>query len=177
MWGRRVTILIVAVLVVFGVAACDSSSSSSSPPPARDPEPLARLFCNRRAQDEIGTSLGVAPEHVTEGRLARRVYSCRYVFPDGAIALSVRGFPDTTAAKRYFRTLAARRGRRPEAPMLGEGLGAFITTDGSMIVRKGPDVLDVDVSGLPSRFGAPPQERSIVALAVAVTIIGHWEPG
>ena len=177
MWGRRVTIPIVAVLVVIGITACDSSSSSSTPPPARDPEPLARQFCNRRAQGEIGTSLGVAPEHVTEGHLARHVYSCRYVFPDGAIALSVRGFGDATAAKRYFRTLAARRGRRPESPMLGEGLDAFITTDGSMIVRKGRDVLDVDVSGLPSQFGAPPQDRPIVALAVAVTILGHWEPG
>lgn len=177
MWGRRVTIPIVGVLIVIGIAACDSSSSSSAPPKARDPEPLARQFCNRRAQGEIGTSLGVAPEHVTVGRLARHVYSCRYVFPDGAIALSVRGFPDATAAKRYFRAQAARRGRRPEAPMLGEGLGAFVTTDGSMIVRKGRDVLDVDVSGLPSQFGAPPQDPSVVALAVAVTIIGHWVPG
>lgn len=177
MQGRRVTILIVGVLIVIGIAACDSSSSSSSPPKPRDPEPLARQFCNQRAHGEIGTSLGVGPEHVTEGRLARHVYSCRYVFPDGAITLSVRGFPDAAAAQRYSGTLAARLGQRPEAPMLGEGLGAFLTTDGSMIVRKGPDVLQVDVSGLPSQFGAPPQDRSVVALAVAVTIMGHWEPG
>lgn len=175
MGGRRVIILMVGVLIVLGIAACDSSSSRSSK--ARDPEPRARQFCNERAQNEIGTSLGVEPEQVTEGRLAGHVYSCRYVFPDGAIALSVTGFPDVAAAKQRANELARSRGRRPEAPGLGEEASAFVTTDGSMIVRVEDDVLDVDVSGLPSQFGEPPQTPSVVALAVAVTILGHWEPG
>jgi hypothetical protein len=61
--------------------------------------------------------------------------------------------------------------------MLGEELEAFVTTDGSMVVRKDRDVLEVDVEHLPAQFGRPPQAHSVIALAVAVTTIGHWVPG
>ena len=63
-------------------------------------------------------------------------------------------------------------GRRPDAVSFGEG--AFITTNGSVIVRKDFKVLDVDVSKLPMQFGVPPQDRANAALSVAATVMGCW---
>jgi hypothetical protein len=63
-------------------------------------------------------------------------------------------------------------GRRPEVVSFGQG--AFITTNGSVIVRKDYKVLDVDVSQLPQKFGQPPQDRSNVALSVAATVMSCW---
>ncbi len=126
---------------------------------------------------EIAISLGVAPSVVTRPRVTSRVYACRYRYRDGAIALSVRRFPDTDAAARYAAGLRRRRGQRPEPPELGDGLEAFMTNDGSVVVRKAREVLDVDVAALPQDFGEPPQPTNVVALAVATTIVGHWSPG
>jgi hypothetical protein len=179
-WGRRVTIPILGGLVVLALAACDSSSSTSSPTTstaAHEEEGSPRVFCTERVENEIGTSLGVAPVRVTQPRRTKREYSCRYEFADGSMALSVIRYPTVAAAQAYTADAARTRGRRPEAPGLGEGLEALVTTDGSMIVRDQRDVLEVDVAALPPEFGQPPQPRSVIALATAVTIIGHWKPG
>ncbi len=177
------SVFVIGLLVVTALSACDSSGSSGSSasttsrPVSRDPALRARVFCNRSLQREITASIGVAPTRVTKARLADHMYSCRYEFAGATIALSLKGFPDATAARHYFDEQARLRGRRPEPPMLGEGMRAFVTTDGSMIVRKGADILDVDAHTLPPQFGDPPQDRALVSLAVAVTIIGHWVPG
>jgi hypothetical protein len=175
--GSRWGVSLVAVVALSaGVFGCDSSSADARHP-GRDPAPAARLFCGPRAKREISTSLGIRPTRVSEPTLEKHRFSCHYLYPEGVIGLSVQGFPDGAAASRYVDRLGRQHGRRPEPPQLGESLSAFVTTDGSIVVRNRRDVLEVDVTALPADFGRPSQPASVVSLAVAVTILGHWVPG
>jgi hypothetical protein len=162
------------VVVLVAVAGCASSSAAGKPGPR---PPSARQFCNARARREVSTSLGVPMLRTPRAKADARSYACAYEFADGAIHVSVSKLGSDRAARERLDAIARQRGRRPEPPMLGEELEAFVTTEGSMVVRKDREVLEVDVAGLPERFGRPPQTRSVIALAVAVTIIGHWVPG
>jgi len=172
--GRRWQGTAVVALAVGLLTAC---SGSLVRPPSGDPVPVARRFCTTSARDEIARSLGVAPVRVTAPVLHDHHFGCRYEYADGEITIGVTGHRDTRAARAQLASIARTRGRRSEPPMMGEKLEAFVATDGSMVVRAERDVLDVDVSHLPAEFGRPPQLPSVIALAVAVTILGHWVPG
>jgi hypothetical protein len=174
--GRRSVVVGVAVGVaaVLAVAGCSSSGGSDQAAPR---PPSARQFCNARARREVSTSLGVPMLRTPEAHADAHRYECTYEFERGRIGMSVTKFANEREARARHTAIARERGRRPEPPMLGEELEAFVTTDGSMVVRKDRDVLEVDVAGLPEPFGRPPQARSVIALAVAVTTIGHWVPG
>ncbi len=173
---RRAGAFVMVVLAGALAVGCDSSGSGAAAT-GRDPVEAARGFCSRDGQREIATSLGVEPTRVTKARLADHTYSCRYLYPTGRIALSVTGFPTRAAATSYANSLSRSRGRQPEPPGFGEDIRAFVTTDGSLVVRKNADVLVVDVSALAPTFGVPPQSPKVIAVAVAVTILGHWSPG
>lgn len=177
-WSSRVPTLATALIAVVacGVSGCTSAESTRHAAKP-DPPAAATRFCSSGGAREISTSLGLTPEHVTPPRRTGHAYACRFVYPNGAIRVSFRRFPTAPAAAREVQAIAVRRGRRPEPPAFGEELHAMVTTDGSTIVRKARDVLDVDVGGLPAQFGSPPQAASVISLAVAVTIIGHWSPG
>jgi hypothetical protein len=162
--------LLAAVLCVAG---CSSSGTTNR----TVPRPSARQFCNARARREVSTSLGVRMLTTPKAHADEHRYACTYEFADGAIDMSVTKLTSERDAKARLAAIARERGRRPEPPMLGEEMEAFVTTDGSMVVRKDREVLEVDVGRLPKEFGQPPQARSVIALAVAVTTIGHWVPG
>ena len=100
------------------------------------------------------------------------MYSCTYTYPTGVLTLSVKELDTAAQTTRTYNAFAARLGRRPTSVAFGQG--AFITTNGSVIVRKDFKVLDVDVSKLPLKFGVPPQDRSNAALSVAATVMGCW---
>ena len=57
---------------------------------------------------------------------------------------------------------------------MGLGQGAFVTTNGSVVVRKDYKVLLVDTSGLPDRFGPFSANRAKTAIDVGVTVLGCW---
>lgn len=50
----------------------------------------------------------------------------------------------------------------------------FLTSNGSMLVRKDWKVLNIDVSKLPPQLGTSPPVPSDVAVSVAATILGCW---
>ena len=78
----------------------------------------------------------------------------------------------TDHTKRYFAQLGVQLGRRPGPISIGQG--AFLTTNGSVVVRKDWKVLVVDVSKLPVTFGQPPFSHKDAAIAIASTIMGCW---
>jgi hypothetical protein len=100
------------------------------------------------------------------------VYACEYVYPTGTITLSVKELTNEAATTAAYTSFATKLGRRPDVVTFGQG--AFITTNGSVIVRKDFKVLDVDVSKIPEQFGSPPQDRSNVALSIAATVMSCW---
>ena len=137
-----------------------------------NPSQSAKMVCEPEAQRDIAEGIGVTPTQVTSPTWVDRVYACNYVYPGGVISLSVKELGDLSATVSYFDQLGSRLGERPDPPALGDG--AFVTSDGSVVVRKDYKVLDVDISHLPVQFGDPLQDRSAVAVSVATTVMGCW---
>jgi hypothetical protein len=175
---------VIAVLALGLVAAgCGSSSSSgtgstggsNSPtsvaPPGAQPSASSKMICSKEAINDIAASLGVTAK-ISTPTWVNHVYACNYTYPNGVIKLSVKELESQAAVTAMYNAAAKAQGRRPDAISFGQG--AFITTNGSVIVRKDNKVLDVDVSGIPQRFGSPPQDRSNVALSVAATVMSCW---
>jgi hypothetical protein len=181
---EHVNRLPLVAIVVFGlaVAGCGSTSSSSTPgggattslaghPAGAQPSVSAKMICSTEAQSEIAASLGLKAK-VSTPTWIDDVYSCTYTYPTGVLTLSVKELDTAAQTTRTYNAFAAQLGRRTTNVAFGSG--AFITTNGSVIVRKDFKVLDVDVSKLPMQFGVPPQDRANAALSVAATVMGCW---
>jgi hypothetical protein len=121
--------------------------------------------------DDIATSLGVTAK-VSTPTWVNHVYSCNYTYPNGVIKLAVKELVTQAQVVALYNSDAKTLGRRPDVVSFGQG--AFITTNGSVIVRKDNKVLDIDVSHIPQKFGAPLQDRSNVALSIAATVMSCW---
>jgi hypothetical protein len=159
------------VVVLIGALGCSGSDAVPEMHAARAP---ARWLCDSRARREISQSLGAEVRIGTPRRQARRT-SCTYTLPTGTITVSVTRHRTPAGAREQLAAITRERGRRPEPPMFGEGLRAFATTDGSVVVRRGDAVLDVDAAQLP-RFGQPAQSPATAARAVAGTLLTRWVP-
>jgi hypothetical protein len=179
-----VTRLPLVAIVAFGlaIAGCGSSSSSSSAgsgattslaghPAGADPSVSAQMICSTEARTDIAASLGVKAT-VSKPTWINHLYSCTYTYPNGVLTLSVKELDTAAQTTQTYNAFAAQLGRRPDVVSFGQG--AFITRNGSVIVRKDFKVLDVDVSKLPLKFGSPPQDRANAALSVAATVMGCW---
>ena len=171
------------LVAAVALAGCGSSSktgadattttavSEGGHPPGVDPSASSKMVCSAEAQRDITASIGVkatvsAPTWVDD------VYSCKYQYPDGVITLSVKELASEAATTKEYNADAAAQGRRPDVVSFGEG--AYITTNGSVIVRKDFKVLDIDVAHLPLKFGSPAQDRSDIALSIAATVMSCW---
>jgi hypothetical protein len=176
---RRIPLLL---LLVGGlvIAGCGSSSSTSSPgatttaaghPAGAQPSDSAKMICSSEAQTEIAASIGVKAA-VSKPTWVDDVYACKYVYPKGTNTLSVKELNSKTQTTSVYNAFATKLGKRPEVVSFGEG--AFITTNGSVVVRKDFKVLNIDVTQLPQQFGQPPQDRSNIALSIAATVMSCW---
>lgn len=141
-------------------------------PAGADPSASAVMVCAEEAREDITEALGLPPQSVDTPTWSDHVYSCRYRYEGGAFTLSVKelsSVPETTA---FFDETARRLGSAHTLDGLGEG--AFVTGNGSVVVRKDFKVLVVDDAALPPGLGTPPLTPPQVALLVARTIIGCW---
>lgn len=162
----RTALTAVAATLLVAAAACGNPGSG------RAPSAAARMVCAAEAQGDIAAALGVRPRQPLHPTWSDRVYTCRYVYADGVMVLSVKDLPDAAATDAYY---TARRRAAPGATPLRElGHPAFATPDGSVYLRKDTKVLHVDVTRLPAAFGNPPHPRDQAALAVAATLIHCW---
>jgi hypothetical protein len=134
------------------------------------------MICEPEAINDIyNSATGVKTVAPIRPTWVNHVYSCDYVYPNGAVMrLSVKEMssPDQTTA--YYDSLAQQLGKAPSQPSLSLGQGAFVTKNGSLVVRKDYKVLLVDVSKLPQQFGVPADSRGNVAINVGVAIMGCW---
>jgi len=173
---------VAAVLVALGLAGCGSSSSTAgsrtaatavaSRPAGVNPSGSAKMVCQKEAQNDLAESLGVPVTQVTTPTWVNHLYTCTYVYPNGSFTMSVKELDNRAQTTAYFNALGALYGRRPER--IGIGQGAFVTTNGNVVVRKDYKVLYVDTSQLPAAFGQPSQDPADSALSVAATIMSCW---
>lgn len=147
-------------------------SAVASRPAGVNPSQSAKMICAREAQGDLAESLGVPATQVTTPTWVDHLYACTYLYPNGSFAMSVKELDNRADTTSYFNALAALYGRRPGN--IGIGQGAFVTTNGNVVVRKDYKVLYVDTSQLPASFGQPPQGQSDNALSVAATIMSCW---
>ncbi len=172
----------VVVIVALISTACSGGGSSSVPsggpattraplPAGSSPSEIAKQVCQEEARAEIASALGEKAV-VSQPTWLDHLYSCRYTYPSGSMALSVKELSGWAQTLAYFKNLGVQMGNTRSLANLGQG--AFQTTDGSVVVRKDWKVLLVDISDLPGQFGVPPTSSGDVAVTVSDVILGCW---
>ncbi len=137
------------------------------------PSTSARMVCEQEAQDDITEAVGITAQRVETPTWADRLYSCRYDYASGSFQMSVKELVNDPETTTYFASLAAKLGSAQAVDGLGQG--AFVTRNGSVVVRKDFKVLLVDDSTLPATLSSPPLTPANVAMLVAKTIMGCWD--
>jgi len=141
-------------------------------PAGPNPSISAKMVCAPEAQRELANTLGVTTVSPITPTWVDHLYSCRYVYANGAFTLSVKEVDNRAQTTAYFDMLGQQLGRT--GALNGLGQGAFTTTNGDVVVRKDYKVLLIDVSGLPAQFGVPPTSSADIAVTVADIIMGCW---
>jgi hypothetical protein len=172
--------VVVLALVMWAATGCTTQAGSTAAtntkttvplPAGAHPSSISVMVCSRRTAKEINTVVGEKAT-VDEVVWVDHRYSCRYGYPTGSMAVSVKELSSWSETLAYFDSLATALGVSQKIPGLGQG--AFQATDGSMVVRKDWKVLVVDTTGLPAQFGVPATSSGNVALRVTYLIIGCW---
>jgi hypothetical protein len=109
---------------------------------------------------------------VTAPTWVDHVYSCTYAYFNGSMSLSVKELSSRAETSAYFASLRSQRGEKEHLTSIAQG--AFVTANGSLVLRKDYKVLLIDTAALPEPFGNGYQTRDQAALAVAQTVLGCW---
>ena len=131
------------------------------------------MVCAGEARRDIAGVLGTKPAVVTKATWIDHLYSCTYRYSNGSFTVSVKQLPNRASTVNYFTELGTTLNRLPDNVPMGDG--AFLAPNGSMVVRKDNNVLDVDPSKLPARFAKLQLSPADVASSVAMTILGCWK--
>jgi len=152
--------------------AATGASGHVANPVSKNPSISAKMICEAEVRGEIRDLLGVDTTKPLQPTWSDHVYSCKYVYANGTMTLSVKELANQAETDAYFASLATKLGKTKPIQSLGQG--AFVTKNDAAVVRKDYKVLTVDVSGLPAQFGTAHDPRGNVALNVAATIMGCW---
>ena len=137
-----------------------------------NPSVSAKMVCAREAQQDIAENVGMQDVLVTAPTWIDHTYSCRYVYPNGTFVLSVKELDGKAQTTDYYNALGTQLGRLPDSTALGPD--SFLTSNGSLVLRKDNKVLLVDVSHLPAQFGKSGSPPSEIAQAVGIAVLGCW---
>lgn len=129
------------------------------------------MICTPKAAAEIAQVMG-AKAAVGRPSWADHLYSCGYRYSEGTMVLSVKELSSWSQTYGYFDQLASTL--HETTPVKALGQGAFITSNGSVVVRKDWKILLVDISGVRAPVGSPPKPPGELAIYVAQTILGCW---
>ena len=166
------------LVLVLGSGSSSSSSATArtirhiAQPAGPYPSASAQMVCAPEAQSELTSALGASPSAVSTPTWVDHLYSCRYVYPDGVMVVSVKELSSRADTTAYFTSLRAQLGESEQLKDVAQG--AFVTTNGSLVLRKDYKVLFVDTSGLAVPFGSGFKTRSQVAVGVGITVLGCW---
>jgi hypothetical protein len=129
------------------------------------------MICTPKAAGEIAQVMG-ARASLAPPTWAGHLYSCGYRYGQGTMVLSIKELSSWPQTYGYFGQLA--RTLHETTPIKELGQGAFITRNGSVVVRKDWKILLVDISGLHGDVGSPPKPPGELAIYVAQVILGCW---
>jgi hypothetical protein len=165
----------VGAVVLAVILAAGGSAAAGTPPraPLATPTKKAKMVCAKEAQHDIAGVLAIKPAAVTKPTWTNQLYSCTYQYPTGSFTVSVKQLTDRAATTQYFNALGTLLNRLPDDVPMGDG--AYLTANGSMVVRKDNNVLDVDAGKLPAQFSKLHLSPADVASSVAMTILGCWK--
>jgi hypothetical protein len=149
-----------------------ATTPASSAPPVDGPSASAKMICESEAAGEISGRLGVKLSQPLTPTWSDHLYSCRYVYPSGVLAMSVKELADASATTAYYTSMKG--SAASQVALTGLGEAAFAVPDGSVFVRKDFKVMHVDVAGLPAQFGQPPRSPADVAKETAAIIMNCW---
>jgi hypothetical protein len=129
------------------------------------------MICTPKAAAEIAQVMGTKAA-VARPTWADHRYSCGYRYSEGTMVLSVKELSSWSQTYGYFDQLAGTLHETTTVKALGQG--AFITANGSVVVRKDWKILLVDISGVRGQVGSPPKPPGELAIYVAQAILGCW---
>jgi hypothetical protein len=171
----RIALVAIAACVLAGCGSARAASTRAKatiPFAGPGPSPQTRMICAPEAQHDLATTLGLETVRVSPPTWRGNVYSCAYDYRNGSYTLSVHQAADAAGARATLAVIAHQLTRR--TALQGLGADAFTTADGSVVVEKDADVLVVDITKLPARFGVPADTRANAAISIAATIMGCW---
>jgi hypothetical protein len=178
---RPTRALLVSTLLVL--AACATSTSTTSAPTTtahlpgdqkgtREVPASARMICSDDIKGKIAQALALTTPPATQDSWVDDVYTCRYALPVGQMTLSDQVFPDTGAARAHLAETQSQDGTAQS--LAGLGQQAYGSSRGLAVVLKDNQILTVDTTGLPDRFGPTDQRRTDLAYEVASDVLGCW---
>jgi hypothetical protein len=149
-----------------------AAESATAPQPAgNSPSSISRMVCAPKAVAEIADVMGAKAE-LTPPTWGDHLYSCGFRYTVGTMVLSVKELSSWSQTYGYFDQLASTMHETTPIKQLGQG--AFITNNGSVVVRKDWKVLLVNITGVHGEVGSPPKPPGELAIYVAQTILGCW---
>jgi hypothetical protein len=172
---------------LFVLAACATHSSASSTPAGamrmssgpmssdathRVLPASARMICSDDIKAKVRQALQLPTAPATHDTWDGGAYTCRYALPMGEMTLSDQVFPDAATARARIAAQEALDGSA--RPLSGLGQQAYGSDRGLAVVLKDDQILTVDTTGLPERFGANDQRRTDLAYEVASDVLGCW---
>jgi hypothetical protein len=176
--GRRIAAVGMVLILAAGCSATPAATTTTVAtkttvplPAGRYPSQVSKMVCASEAPRDVGLALGEKAT-VTSPTWVSHLYTCRYVYPNATLTMSVKELSSVAETTAYFESLGAQLGMARSIGNLGQG--AFQTTNGSVVVRKDYKVLLVDSTGLPAQFGNPPTTSGDVAVTAAIVVLGCW---
>ena len=130
------------------------------------------MVCGNQAVNDVALTFDMETVRPVQPVWRDGVYSCQFVYAHGATAsVSEKELPTVATATAYFNDLAKRLGKaRAVRNVLGGG-DAFVTANGSFVVRDRSKVLVVDANGLRPDF-----EHGRDAQTLATILLSEWHP-
>jgi hypothetical protein len=179
---RGPTLTALALLAAVVVSSCGGAShastttttrSAASPSTSHQPSAEQKRTCDRRGTDELQEAgLTVQQPVVPQWSPTDRVYSCSLSVGYGTLVLSVKDLADKAAAASYFASVEQRSDINERNLGLEDSDESFSARDGTVVARKGPRVLTVNVGQMAQRIGVVTKAQ--VAVTVANEVLEAW---
>jgi hypothetical protein len=136
------------------------------------PSAAVKMVCATETRTNIAKALGLKTAPKPSATWADSTYTCVYALPMGRLVLSVKHSPTPQAARAYLDSTAQRLGATTS--LSGPAKTALASSDGTVLLLKDSDVLQVNATLLPAVVGTQHLKRNDFAALMASDILACW---